>query len=330
MPPRLSIDDRLRLLREIRNREDIDEIRGATKKALTDSCNLVIADAVKLIGEFELSGMEPDLLATWDRLTKHSDPIKSDKSCSAKSAIIESLGRLNYDEPDFYLAAIGYRQIEPAWPQAEDTAENVRAGCAFALAASRRLRIVDKLNAFVDYLQGSRADRINAAKAIADTGSESALPLLRLKLHSGDGDAEVMGVCMSGLLQLATDSSIPVVAEYLTNPSENVVLEAAAALGTCGRPKAVEALIATCKRTVDEEMQRSLLLSIGMSRSPMAVDYLIEQLESGENPEAAMEALKPACVYEETRSRVRKILDLIGNRNLRSEFNRKFGSDTDS
>ena len=36
---------------------------------------------------------------------------------------------------------------------------------------------------------------------------------------------------MSGLLDLAPQSSIPLVARFLTNPTENVVYEAAAALG---------------------------------------------------------------------------------------------------
>ena len=175
------------------------------------------------------------------------------------------------------------------------------------------------------YLQGTRADRVNAVRAIADTGYESAIPLLRLKLLSGDHDVEVMGGCMTGLLELAPISSIPLVADFLTNPTESVVLEAAAALGICGRPAAVEALIEAWKRSGDEEIQRSLLLSIGLSRDPIAVNFLILQLESGRETEEILEALQPSCVYQEIQTRVRDVLGKIGDKSLMTEFDRKYG-----
>ena len=325
MAPRVSIDERLHRLREIRDQGDVEKIREVALKNLGDSCNLVVAEAAKLIGQFELSGSDSALIAAWDRLFKHSDPIKVDKGCTAKAAIVEALGLANYDEPEFYLTGINYHQIEPAWQGAIDTAENVRAGCAFALVRSQHLRVVDKLNALVDYLQGSRVDRVNAARAIADTRHETAVPLLRLKLQSGDGDAEVMGACMSGLLDLAPNQSIPLVADLLTNPTESVVLEAAAALGICGRPKAVEALINCWRRTADEEIQRSLLLSIGLSRDPTAVDFLMTQLESDHHTETILEALKPSCVYQETQSKVRRFLEKRNDKKLIADFERKLG-----
>lgn len=311
MPPRPTIDERLRFLREIRTDGDLAKIRETAIKNLADKTNLIIAEAAKLVGEFELTGLEPVLLAAWNRLIDHSDPVKADKGCTAKTAIIEALGSLKHDDSEFYLAAIQYKQMEPGWPQSEDTAENVRAGSAFAIARSQQLRIVDKLTPFVDYLQGSRADRINAVKAIADTRHESAIPLLRLKLLSGDDEAEVMGACMSGLLDLAPLRSIPLVAEFLTNPTESVVLEAAAALGVCGKPAAVEALINAWRRTANKDQQRSLLISIGLSRDPSAINFLISQLESRRDIETVLEALKPSCVYEETQRRVREVMQKL-------------------
>lgn len=325
MAPRISIDERLQRLREIRDQGDVDKIREAALKYLSDSCNLVVAEAARLTSQFQLSGLESALVAAWERLFKHSDPIKVDRGCTAKTVIVEALGLMEYDEPEFYLAGINYHQIEPAWPEAIDTAENVRAGCAFALARSQKMRIVDKLNVFVDYLQGSRIDRVTAAKAIADTRHEMAVPLLRLKLHLGDYNPEVMGICMSGLLDLAPQQSIPLVADFLTNPTESVVLEAAAALGICGRSKAVEALIKFWNRTGEEELQRSLLLSIGLSRDSTAVDFLIAQLESNHHTETILEALKPSCVYQETQNKVRDFLEAKNDKKLIADFERKFG-----
>ena len=323
MAPRISVEDRIQRLRQIRDEGDLIQIRSVVAKGLVDSTSLVVAESAKIVSELELSGMEPDLLAAWGRLVHAADPIKADKGCTAKAAIIEALGRLNYDQPEFYLTAIVFRQIEPAWPDAEDTAENVRGGSAFALARSQHLRVVDKLIALVNYLQGSRADRINAARAIADTSHESAIPLLRLKLYLGDAEAEVMGVCMSGLMELDPNRSISLVAEFLSNPSENVVLEAAASLGMCGKPAAVEALIAKWNKTGSNDVQRSLLLSIGLSRSTNAVDFLISQLAVNADAESVLEALKPSCIYQETHERVRETLVKLNDKKLLAKFDRQ-------
>ena len=325
MARRSSVDDRLLALRSVRDEGHSDSIRATAIKALSDTSNLVIAEAARLIGQFELSGTEPELVSTWTRLFEHPDPLKADRGCTAKTAIIESLGKLSYDDPDLYLAAMTYSQLEPAWGKPQDSAESIRGGSAFALARSQKIRIVDKLNAFVTLLRGSRVDRVHAIRAMTDTGSESVIPLLRLKLLSGDAEAEVMGACMSGLLELAQQSSIPLIIEFLKNDDDNIVLEAAAALGVCGKPEAVDALIKAWNRTRDDDVRRSLLLSIGLSRDKTATDFLIAQLESKDDAAAALEALKPACVYQETQTRIRSVLETISDENLRETFEKSFG-----
>ena len=99
-------------------------------------------------------------------------------------------------------------------------------------------------------------------------------------------------------------------------------MEAAAALGICGKPAAVEALIATWKRSGNKDIQKSLLLSIGLSRDATAINFLASLLESNIDAEAVLEALKPLCVYQETRDRVRTIIEKIGNMQLKAAFER--------
>ena len=325
MAARMSIDERMRLLHSINREGNLDQIREIAAKSLDDSSHLLVAEAARIIGERNFHSETPKLLAKWNELVSHSNPIKVDKGCAAKSAIVEALRLLEYDESELYLAGIGYHQIEPAWPESIDTAENIRATCALAISTSRHMRIVDKLNTLVDLLQGSHSDRVHAARAIIGTGNEAAIPLLRLKLHAGDQDLEVLGICMSGLLELSLAPSIPFVAQFLANPSELVVCEAAAALGQCGHPLAVQSLIASSKRCRDQEIQRSLLLSIGLSRDSTAVEFLISQLENERLAQLALEALKPACVYEQTRSRVRAALAKIDDDVLSSTYERTFG-----
>ncbi|WP_010586669.1 HEAT repeat domain-containing protein [Schlesneria paludicola] len=327
MAPRVSIDERMRQLQATNREGNLDQIRELATKSLNDSCHLIVAEAAKIICERAFSSEITGLIEKWNELISHSNPIKSDKGCVAKTAIIEALRLLDCDEPDIYLAGIHYHQVEPAWPQSQDTAENVRASSAFAIAISRRIRIVDKLNALVDLLQGSRSDRIHATKALLETGNESAIPVLRQKLHAGDPEIEVLGICMSGLLELAALPSIPFIAQFLDNPSELVVCEAAAALGQCGQPAATQALIAVSKRCRDHEIQRSLLLSIGLSRDPAAIDFLISQLEKERFAETVLEALKPSCVYESTRTRVRQALEKIDDFELSETFDRMCGAD---
>ncbi|WP_397569219.1 HEAT repeat domain-containing protein [Schlesneria sp. T3-172] len=304
MPPRPSIEERLACLREIRSGGDLTQLREAAARHLPDRCNLIVAEAAKIVREFELSGMEPDLLRAWTRLIDGPDPMKADKGCWAKTALIEALAALNYDDPELYQAALTYQQIEPAWPDAIDTAENVRASAAFALARSVRMRTADKLIAFVDYLQGSTFDQVNAVRAMSDTGSESALPLLRMKLRSHGIHSDVAGACMTGLLEMAPTTSIPLVAGFLKSEREELVTEAAAALGSCGKPEAIKSLILAWNRTRDDGLRRSLVLSIGLSRDPSAVDFLIQQLELHHDPDLILNALKPNLVYEEIRLRV--------------------------
>ena len=320
---RESVEERLRRVSGLRSEADLAAVRAGLLKALADSSNLVVAEAAAIVGELELAGFEEALVAAWKRLLVGPDVSTKtcvDKGCTGKEAIIGALGRLNFDDRDFLLAGMAYQQMEPGWPKAEDTAVNVRGGCAFALARSQQMRAVDKLVTFVGLMQRPhRADRVHAAQAIADVGVEYAKPLLQLKLLSGDAEAEVLGACMSGLLRLDPAWAVPVVARFLDDPHEQVLLEAAAVLGESGRPEAVEALLAKLPRLRDRELRQSLLVSLGLSREPKAINFLIAQVATNQ-PEAefALRALKPAAVYPELRTRIRDAVSQSGNARLES------------
>ena len=273
------------------------------KKGLKDSSNLVAGAAARIVSELELSGFESDLLTAWERFLV--DPATSDKGCRAKSAIVEALGRTGFDDADFWLAGVSYQQVEPMWPAPEDTAVEVRGGCAFGLARSRQLTAVRKLTALVDLLHSPTvADRVHAVQAVADTESESAIPLLKSKMLGGDV-AAVKGVCFAGLLRLAPVEFLPRVVRYLQHNADDIHAEACAALGESGLPEAVDALIASAKKTPSKERLETILQSLGLSRSPAAVEFLITRLQAdGSDALAALHALRPACVHPEVCARV--------------------------
>jgi len=90
----------------------------------------------------------------------------------AKSALVEALCQLDYDDPDFYVARMHYRQMEAAWPKAEDTAGNLRGTRGLAFVPSRMISVIRKLKASVAPMDApDRVDRLHAIQAIGDLGS---------------------------------------------------------------------------------------------------------------------------------------------------------------
>ena len=240
---------------------------------------------------------------------------------------MEALGQLGFDEPGFYLEGLRYRQLEPAWGKPNDTAINLRGACAFALARSRMIGLNDKLIALTELLADSeRLARVHAVNAIADLGHESVVPLLRVKATCGDTEADVIGACLSSLLKLAPRESVSFVARFLSSPNEPIVLEAAAALGESGLPEAINLLIATCQRTTDRDVLESFLVSLGLSRQPLAIEFLISRLNPvTSSSEPALKALAPSRFYPDIYRRVQGAVEASGNRRLQALFQEAFG-----
>lgn len=316
------IDARLKRLAELANEPDSEAARAELRRGLRESSNLVIAKAAEIIGERELTEFTDELKSLWPLLC--SEP-ERDRGCTAKTAIVDALARLGCDDPDFCLAGMKYVQMDPGWPSS-DSAVNVRGGCAALLARSWRIGTIDKLIAMAELLADSeRSVRAQAVNAIADVGHECVIPLLRVKAQCGDAKPEVTGACLSALLRLRPDESVSFVARYLRGSDEQLVCEAAAALGECGRPDAINILIETWKRTDDDELQDSLLVSLGLSRHPSAVDFLISVLASvTKASESALRALAPNRFYPDIRQRVQTAVEATKNGRLRAIFKELF------
>ena len=170
-----------------------------------------------------------------------------------------------------------------------------------------------------------RLARVHAVNAIADVGHECVIPLLRVKAQCGDLEAEVTGACLSALLRLAPQSSLPFVARFLRNPNEQLADEAAAALGESGLPDAINLLIKSYQHAESRDFKESLLISLGLSRQPTAVDFLISQLSPVTYfTEPALRALAPLRFYPEIHSRVRTAVETTQNRRLLAVFNELF------
>lgn len=322
-----SIDLRLQRLVELAAEPDSDASRQELRRGLRDASNLVVAKAVEIIGERELTEFTDELKLLWPPLIE--EPLERDKGCAAKIAILDALARFSFDDPDFCLAGMKYVQIEPGWPSAFDSAVNVRGGCAAMLARSWKIGVNDKLIAMTELLNDcERLARVHAVHAIADVGHECVIPMLRIKAQCGDLETEVTGACFSELLRLTRQDAVPFVARYLQSDIEQLASEAAAALGECGLPEATNLLIEAWKGTPHRETKQSFLIALGLSRQPLAVEFLISLLNPVTNSsEPTLRALAPLRFYPDILNRVRSALEATQNRRLLAIFRELFGVD---
>jgi hypothetical protein len=325
MATRLSLDDKLAAIRKLRGQPLASEQKPELRKHVGDRSNLVVAAAAAIAGENTLVELAKDLEAAFDRFLVN--PLKDDKLCRAKLAVVQALDKMEHPQPDVFRKAASHVQFEPVWGGSEDSAPPLRAAAVIALArieGSRSLPVL--VEAMTD---PARDVRIAAAVAMGAVGSEAAGLLLRLKARIGDRDTEVLSECLSGLLAVDPKEYLPFVSEFL-EPGNAAKCEAAAlALGKSRLLEALEPLKACWPRSHSAEVIQQVLLAIAMLRLPIATDYLLQLVasESEASAAAALSALKIHNYDPRLRQRIAKVLDERGSPTLQARFDRDFRSD---
>jgi HEAT repeat protein len=310
-----AFDKKIDALGSLRSAPASAETAEQLRKALKDRNNFLVSKAAALAGEFGLQELVPDLLAAFDRFLV--DPVKSDKQCWAKIAIAKAVTDLGHDDPAFFLRGIKCFQPEPSWgPVPEDSAVTLRCICALALVACPLPRM-EILMSLVDLLAADPAKpvRIDAARAMAQLSGFDSVLLLRLKALSGDKEPEVIGQCFASLLSLSPRDYIPFVADFMNAEEEDVRLEAVAALGECHEAEAVEVL--KRKYESEPELKKAILLSLGASRQPSAVEFLLSVMDA-----TSIVALASGRFRDEVRERVRELVK--GDAKLTAIFEKEF------
>src|SRR5262245_43593506 len=145
------------------------------------------------------------------------DPEESDKQCRAKIEIVTALNRLEYAEPDVFLRGLTHRQNPRFGEPGQDAAGALRALCAIGLARIAHPGVVLLLTELLR--DSDDTARAGAARALGGTGALAAVPLLRYKVLTGDGLADVIGECFASLLALSFEESLPFVARYVQQKS---------------------------------------------------------------------------------------------------------------
>lgn len=269
-------------------------LNEAIGKALLDKNYRVVGKAASIAEERQLHERVPDLLAAYARFLQ--DPVKRDPNCIAKKAIVRALVTLECRDVQFYLEGIRYVQMEPVWGGTADTASDVRGTCAMGLVSSGYVRAVPELAALLSDKE-VRA-REAAVRAISCGYPREAEALLRFKVHIGDEHPEVLGECFTGLLAIAPEECMALVASNLSHRDDAVRDFAALALGESRHPLALGYLRERWDDVfVSAEMRAVLIRAAAVHRSEAAFDWLLSIIEEGPKKQAEV-AVDALSVYE--------------------------------
>jgi hypothetical protein len=263
------------------------------RKGLADPHFMVVARAAQLGGEKLLHELIGELLSAYARFLQ--DPIKRDPLCKAKSAIARALVTLECQDLGFYQAGILYRQLEPAWGGRVDTATDLRCSCAMGLAASGHVRAVAELTGLLT--DPEVEVRCGAARAISCGNPFEAEAVLRLKIHAGDPEPQVIGECFGALLAIAPEHSLALVATYLKGQDEPLREYAALALGESRRPEAFQLLRDAWDELISHEARGALIRATALHRSEAAFEWLLTLIATATAALAAT-AEEALAVYE--------------------------------
>jgi HEAT repeat protein len=322
MSKRLSVDDRLSLIRRLRDQQPTAEAAAELRSALRDKSNLIVAAAAAIVGDQKRSDMQSDLEAAFERFLV--DPIKTDKLCRAKIALVQTLDKLGHDQADLYFRAARHVQLEPVWGGTEDTAAPLRASAILALA---RIDHHDLLPLLVDSLVDSQKEvRIAAVQALGYHGSEAANMLLRMKALIGDKDSEVISECLFCLLNIDSTANITFISRFLDSQDIANCESAIIALGRSRLPAAFD-LLKACRDQHPIGLDEEIFLAMAMLRLPTSTDFLLERIAS--DPEgtaiAALSALLIHRYDSSLRERIAEAVQKNGSSILQSKFARESG-----
>jgi HEAT repeat protein len=299
-----SIDVKLEAVRRARQAPHGESAERDLGAALADKSWLVVSEAVAVVAEHRLEGFREVLLGIWARFVDNA--AKTDPGCRAKEAALTALDQLESLDPDPFLAAIHYRQLEPVAGGRVDTAGGVRVR---ALSALMRQLYPDAM-LFAGELMAD-ADpqvRVGVARALGYYGDRGAGALLVYKLRAGDPEPTVLGECAVSLLAVAGELGLQVVQSLLDSDDEVLNEAAALALGQSRDTAAVAALIAWVERVVIERDIELGVRALGLSRLESARAYLLGLVREGSSTRAraAVEALGVHHYDEQLMARVRQ------------------------
>jgi HEAT repeat len=315
MGKRLSVEEKLASVRRLRDLQPSADVTSELQSAVRDKSNLIVAAAAGIVGDQNHVDLAGDLEAAFERFLV--DPLKGDKLCRAKIAIVQGLDKLEHERPDVFLRAARHVQFEPVWGGEEDTTAPLRAAAIVALA---RLGGHGLLPLLVDSLADPQKEvRIAAAQALGCDGTSAASLLLRLKARVGDKEADVISECLFGLLSTSPQDNLHFVAEFLESTNMAIREAAVLALGRSRLPEAFD-LLKTSWQKHPIGLTEVIFVAMAMLRLPIATGFLLEIVATGAEKDAAA-ALSALMIHRydsNLRARIAEAVASNGSGRLRA------------
>ena len=320
------MDALLEVLRTASDDPESEQSRGVLERALAHDNWLVVSQAASVVGRHLLPEFETLLSGVWSRFLPNA--AKTDPGCRAKEAALTALDELETLDPDPFLPAIRYVQMEPVAGGRVDSAGGVRQRGIYALL---RMHYSDAGLLAGELMADADAPvRAGVCRALGQYGSRESASLLLFKLHAGDEDPVVVCEAASALLELARDVGLELLERWLRSPSELRREAAALALGQSHDQGAIVLLA----RWLDDGLgDRDFELgsrALGLSRSDVARDALLTVVRQGA-PSRAEQAIRALGVHSYDPQLAQKVHAAVASNErvrLVALVNRVFGSET--
>jgi len=320
MPKSPSTEDQLAELATLAESLESPDTRKRLRKHLGSKSSPIVARAAQIIARIEDHDFGPELVQAFHRFL--IDPAKTDKGCVAKCAIVKALLAADCDDEELFRKGVRHIQLEPTWGGRADTAAQLRALCGLGLVQVGSRDAMDEL---ATLLADKESDaRIGAAAALGHCG-QTATPLLRFKLLSGDNEAAVLAECLTSLMKVAPSDSFQFVSKFVDPEYPALYEHAALTLAESRLPGMFELLESKFTATFDREFKKSLLLPMAITRSEEAREFLISVIESGELGMAtgAIAALRIFAADESLRSRLERAIEGPNEKELSAAVRRE-------
>jgi HEAT repeat protein len=293
----------------------VEEALPALQKVLKSPNNYLVAKTVEVVRRLALKELTPDLIAAFDRF--FVDAEKRDPQCWAKNALSRALAEFDCQDSAVFLRGLRHIQMEPVWGGRSDTAGTLRSTCAHALLGCRELREPELLGLLIELFRDKdNTVRTEAARAIAQVGSEAASLLLRLRATVGNDEPEVLANCFAGVLSIEGTAAIAWVCRFLQQEDE-IAGEAALALGQTRSSEALDALRKAFVKHRDPWFGGVLLSAIALTRREEAFGFLLELVrEESRFAADAISTIWNAVPPAEVRERLEIAVRETGNERL--------------
>ena len=296
MPPKRStrsLESKLARLTELRDTADTAELCSELAKHLTGKSSHVVARAASVIEARRIEALAAAVEGQFERFMV--DPVKLDKGCIAKTAIVACLASLEQGSAEFFLKGLRHIQLEPSYGGPVDAAVELRSQSAFGLTSTGYPDTVLELTtALADEAYPVRQA---AVRALASLGGIEVEPVLRLKALHGDPEPQVLSETLEAWLVLSPERSLCFVERYLDASDEAVAEAAVLALGASRCVGAFELLTSRLDRSFTRSSStRTVLLAIAMLRREGAIAFLLDLVTEGPRRRAA-DALRALAIH---------------------------------